>query len=194
MIFTIVVGISLIGSYAMWAVPAGQDGSNGLAPGTLEGFKRYQELQTMIRDYSQALKANPDNIAMWLELANAQYDVGVQNINAGNSPGAVAYFSDAVKSYEKVLEKQPDNVDARVDMATAAFYAGLKEIARDNFEKAIAANPNHLNARYNYGIFLVTAETEYQAAVAQWEAALALDPPKDMANNLRQWISEYKGK
>jgi Tfp pilus assembly protein PilF len=66
-------------------------------------------------------------------------------------------------------------VDVRVDRAVSAFRSGNLELAEEEFEKAIAINPDHAKAYYNFGVFLFYGLNRPAEAIERFEKVLELD-------------------
>ncbi|KKM12289.1 hypothetical protein SY88_03785 [Clostridiales bacterium PH28_bin88] len=192
-ILTILISIGLVGGYAAFSTSSLNSQTPTGTQGTLAPSGPDQtSLETNIRRYKQVLKASPRNLEVLVDLGNAQYDLGVTYSQQGREADAVRELKGAVESYGKALEIDPQNVDVRVDMATAAFYASDYQVAQEQFKKAIEINPNHVYGRMNYGVFLAQAVGDSEAAVHQWEAALATKPDPGTEARIRNLIKEYK--
>ena len=74
----------------------------------------------------------------------------------------------AVAAYQRFLAAEPDNLDARTDLASA--YLGSNEPMRavDEIKRVLEADPEHVQARYNYGVMLARIGRMEQA-IKQFE-------------------------
>ncbi|MEW6662275.1 MAG: tetratricopeptide repeat protein [Bacillota bacterium] len=151
-------------------------------------------LRARIDNLKAAMQISPENADLIIQLGNTQYDLGRVLDSKGLFQESAEQFSLAVKTYQKALAVVPDNLDVIVDMATAAFFSDDKDTAKSAFEKAIALDPQHLIARYNYGVFLLQAMGDNKGAVEQWEAALAAQPDAATAQILQELINAYRDK
>ncbi|ABZ83583.1 conserved hypothetical protein [Heliomicrobium modesticaldum Ice1] len=148
-----------------------------------------QTWQADIKGLEEKTIADPKDASLWLELANTRYNLASLYRSTGDKEAAQNTFRRAYEDYQKTLALQPDDVNARVDAATSAFYGDLIDDAEKNFKVAIEKDPRHLNARYNYGIFLIQARKDPAAAKAQWQKALEdANPPEKEAESLQELI------
>ncbi len=81
----------------------------------------------------------------------------------------------AVKAYQNVLDLTPDNLDVRTDMATAYLNTSSPMLGVTEIKKVLEANPDHLNANFNYGLMLARINRSDEA-ISQLELVLALVP------------------
>lgn len=171
LIFTVVLAISLVGlfSYTPIDFNSSQQGVQASEVESLLDLERHLE---------QALKLEPDKAELYVSLGNTLYDLGIYYMGYGDSAKATRYFKEATAPYERALEIDPSLIGARVDLATAAYYAGLDELAEKHFQEAVRREPDFVNGRINYGIFLFYRKADPEAALEQWQAALTqeLDP------------------
>ncbi|MZP29592.1 hypothetical protein GTO91_07720 [Heliobacterium undosum] len=144
--------------------------------------------QADIKGLEEKSTADPKDAAVWLELANTRYNLASLYRTTGDKEASQNTFRRAYEDYQKTLALKPDDINARVDAATAAFYGDLIDDAEKNFKVAIEKDPRHLNARYNYGIFLIQARKDPAAAKAQWQKALDANPPAKEAESLKELI------
>ena len=151
-------------------------------------------LRTRIDSLKTDIQANPENADLIIQLGNAYYDLGRVWYGKGFDQAAASQFAEAVKMYQRALAVVPDNLDVIVNMATAAFFSNDKDTAKRAYEKAIALDPKHLIARYNYGVFLLEAMGDSKGAIEQWEAALAAQPDAEAAQGLKELIAAYREK
>jgi tetratricopeptide (TPR) repeat protein len=101
-------------------------------------------------------------------------------------------FHEAIDAYQKVLELDPKNVDVIVDMGTC--YRGIKrsDRAAEEYRKAIAINPRHLNAHRNLGTVLLFDLGNKKQGIKELEEYLRLSPNTPDANQIRQEIARMK--
>jgi len=75
-----------------------------------------------------------------------------------------------IAAYERVLADTPDNLDVRADLATALLETNEPMRGVEEIQRVLDADPDHLQARFNYGIMLaMIGRTE--ASIAQFEHA-----------------------
>jgi tetratricopeptide (TPR) repeat protein len=100
-----------------------------------------------IDSLNDILLSAPKNADVLLHLANTYYDC--------------QYWTKAASVYEQYLTREPWNVNARVDYARALIESsgdyprGLKEI-----EKALDLEPEHANALFNYGVYILQQHSD----------------------------------
>jgi len=124
-------------------------------------------------------------------LANTQYDVAIEYYFVlQDYENGSRYMELAINSYQKVLQAEPDNIYVRTDMATLAYYVGNNELAKENFEKAIAQDPTFINARNNYGEFLLNSLGDTEGAIAQWQAILEMNPDPGTKSSIEAKINK----
>ncbi len=129
-----------------------------------------------IEELQSKADAAPNNRKIQENLGNACYDQGDSLRNEGNIDEAKAYFQRAIQAYKKVQAINP-KASVQVDMATALYYSGQPDEAENAYKKAIEIDPNYLNARLNYGIFLFDVRKDPESARVQLNKALELKPP-----------------
>lgn len=123
------------------------------------------EQQQMLA-YLFKLQADSDDIETRLALANLYDDMASQNIS---------YLPLAIKHYEVVAKLTPTNYDARTDLAAGYFRAGRTDAAIQESKAVLTANPDHVNANFNLGLFYMSAKPpRYQDAANQFEKVVRL--------------------
>lgn len=167
-IFTVVLSISLVGLFSYTPVEI-----NSNQPGVQAG--ELQSLLDLSRHLEQAIKLDPDNEELYVSLGNTLYDLGIYYAGYGDSGKANRYFKEATVPYEQALEIDPSLIGARVDLATAAYYAGLNDLAENHFQEAVRLEPDFVNGRINYGVFLLYGKGDPEGALEQWNAAMELE-------------------
>ncbi len=74
----------------------------------------------------------------------------------------------AVEAYEKALEINPDHLDVRTDLATAYLETNNPMRGVQLVKQVLAADPDHIQARFNYGIMLLRIQ-RLEEAIEQFE-------------------------
>lgn len=166
------------------------DSNNGNAVYSLNGGNSTaQSLKSQADALSEAVRANPQDTAARLNLANTYYDLAMATLGTDTPEEANPYFKEAVKEYQEVLKTQRD-VNILVDMATAAFYGGEDDLAEKTFKEALTEKPDFLNGLLNYGVFLMNAKNDYMGAIEQWNTALAkANPSPEDTERLKSFIN-----
>jgi|GEM_PF-5687698 len=159
------------------APPSG--GAGGGAPTGQSGqFSPQGGMADKIRMAQEALKVDPKNVNMLIELGNLMMDS--------------SRFAEAADAYEKALAINPANADVRVDMGTCFRNSGNPKRAVEEYNKAIKYQPNHANARLNLGVVLAFDLKDTAAAVKAWEEFLKLAPGHQMAPQIQQEVANMK--
>ncbi|MBI5141038.1 MAG: tetratricopeptide repeat protein [Nitrospirae bacterium] len=151
--------------------PMGQSGQAGQ-------FSPQGGMADKIRMAQEALKVDPKNVNMLVELGNLMMDS--------------SRFAEAADAYEKALAINPANSDVRVDMGTCFRNSGNPKRAVEEYNKAITYQPNHANARLNLGVVLAFDFKDTAAAVKVWEEFLKLAPGHQMAPQIQQEVANMK--
>ena len=155
-----------------------------------------QELQALLSKASSLtgqLEASEADAALWTALGNTYYDIGSHyKFASGLADVANPYFEKAIEAYNRSLEIQPGIVPVIVDRATAAYYMGDNDMALTGFADAIALEPDFINARLNYGVFLANALEDYEGAIEHWEHVLTLNPSIDLRQKVERLIAQAR--
>ncbi len=99
---------------------------------------------------------------------------------------------DALKLYDKVLEQDPSNGQALTFRGWILESAGLHDEALTSLDKAIAADPSFAMAHYFKGAVLFEGKNDPAAAVKEFEAFLATNPPPDAAKTAQDALNQAK--
>ncbi|ARA92493.1 hypothetical protein AWN76_004455 [Rhodothermaceae bacterium RA] len=83
----------------------------------------------------------------------------------------------AIQAYQRALELDPDNLDVRTDMATAYLQSSSPMLGVQEIKAVLDEDPNHLQARFNYGIMLSMINRPEQA-IEQFEAVQRIAGPE----------------
>lgn len=73
-----------------------------------------------------------------------------------------------IDAYQRVLTADPDNIDVRTDMATAYLSSNNPMQGVAEIKRVLAIDPDHLHARFNYGIMLAMIGRS-ELAIEQFE-------------------------
>lgn len=90
----------------------------------------------------------------------------------------------AMQEFERALELDASNVNARYNLVFALMKAGQVDAAAGHMEKVVAAYPKDAGLHNLWGE-LLTQQGKYEAAIAQFDEALELDPKLDAARENR---------
>jgi tetratricopeptide (TPR) repeat protein len=113
--------------------------------------------------------------------ADSLLQVGIDQLNHGDRPAAVATFT-------KVIERKPDFAEAWNKRATAYFLMGENEKSLHDCDEVIKRNPSHFGALAGYGqIYWQLGQPE--RALSYFRRALRVNP--NMAG-VRQAVSQIE--
>lgn len=196
MVLTPMLAVGLVLSFTIWSSPTMNTSNQGQrgqgAP--VQQDDKVVEMLTNIRRYEQALKNNPDNYSMLVDLGNGTYDIGELYSKQQQNDKAITYFTKATEAYKKALEIGEPNANIATDLATAAMYSGQYDLAEEYFQVAMETDKNHVVSRMNYGVFLMNIRQDNAGAVKQWEDVLALNPDPSIKSNAQQLIQQAQTK
>ena len=134
-----------------------------------------------------AVAANPEDTAARLKLADAYFNLGLQE-KATMPEQAVRHFRQAAGAYQEAVKRR-DSVQATVNLAVAAFYGKDDDLAEQVFKAAVIKYPYTFDVHFNYGIFLYHAKQDYSASIEEWQRALELKPSGPQADQLHKLIA-----
>lgn len=109
-----------------------------------------------------ALKADPKNADVLIQLGNLYYDHRV--------------YPEAITYYVRALEVRPKDVHVRTDLGTAYWYSGDAKTAVAQYEKSLAVDPQHSPTLMNMGIVKLNGLNDPRGAIAAWEKLLKDNP------------------
>jgi len=189
-IMTVVLGIGLVGSFAIWSLPAPTQPKSG-EKAEQDSAQEYEGLMKNIKGYKEMLKDNPDNVEVLKKLGNAYYDLGVRKLMEGQDiETAVDSLKQSLAAYERALELKPGDIELEIQAATAAFYTGDKEDAETHFRKALEIDPESVEARISYGQFLLYGKNDFKGAREQWQQAMDYAPDEATKQTLQALIKQ----
>jgi cytochrome c-type biogenesis protein CcmH len=119
-------------------------------------------LEDAIARIETQLTATPDDLRGWVAIAPAYMQLG--------------RFADAERALRRVIELGGATADSETDLGEAIMMKQQGVIAGEPqrlFESAAARDPAHVRSRF-YLAGEATRTGEYQSAIAQWTALLAL--------------------
>lgn len=140
-----------------------------------------QDIERMVAQLAERMRAKPDDPQGWAILARSYY--------------VMQRFGEAVEAYAKLAELQPDNAEVLADYADALAMAQGRSIAGKPLElvqRALKIDPGQWKA-------LALAGTEafdrkdYRGAIAYWERMRGGVPPdSDLAKSIDASIAEAR--
>jgi tetratricopeptide (TPR) repeat protein len=99
---------------------------------------------------------------------DAQFQIGLEQMNRGDGPGAVETFS-------QIIQRKPDFAEAWNKRATAYFLMGEDEKSLRDCDEVMKRNPAHFGALAGYGqIYLRLDQPE--RALGYFRRALRINP------------------
>jgi tetratricopeptide (TPR) repeat protein len=99
---------------------------------------------------------------------DAQFQVGIEQMNRGDGPGAVETFS-------RIIQRKPDFAEAWNKRATVYFLLGENEKSLHDCDEVMKRNPAHFGALAGYGqIYLRLDQPE--RALGYFRRALRINP------------------
>jgi len=99
---------------------------------------------------------------------------------------------DALKLYDQVLKQDPNNAEALTFRGWILESANLHDEALTSLNKALAADPSFAMAHYFKGAVLLEGKNDPAAAVKEFEAFLASNPPADAAKTAQDALNQAK--
>lgn len=153
-------------------------GSSGRPSGATQTIDNTQ--QQRIANLEEALKADPNNLGVLVELGNTYYDSG--------------QFAKAVDRYIQALDIDPNNTNVRVDLGTSYLSLGMVSQAIKEYRKALEIDPQKPEAHLNLGNALVSDVTpNVDEAISEWQKAVQFaGDNKDVAKKAQDQLNKYK--
>jgi len=136
---------------------------------------RYDEA---IRDYTEAIRLNP-------QFANMYYNRGFAYYNKGEYDRAIADFNEAIRL-------NPQFVEAYYNRGLAYYNKGNYDRAIADYNEAIRFNPQLSEAYYNRGVAYYK-KGNYDRAMADFNEAIRLNPQFALAYYNRGFAYDEKG-
>lgn len=140
-----------------------------------------EQINTMVAQLAEKMKANPDDMQGWLMLAR--------------SYNALGRYDDAVQAFgkaEKVINDNPDLLASYAETIAMAGGKGLVGKSQQLVEKALKINPNHGHSLFLAGAAAMEAG-DNKRGIAYWEALLPqVEPGSEIEQMLRSGIEKMK--
>ncbi|MBI3664079.1 MAG: tetratricopeptide repeat protein [Acidobacteria bacterium] len=125
-----------------------------------------------------ALKADPKNADVLIQLGNLYYDHRV--------------YPEAITYYRRALEVRPKDVNVRTDLGTAYWYSGDAKAAIAEYEKSLAVDPAHTSTLMNLGVVKLNGLNDSKGAIAAWEKLLKINPQFSDRQKVLDLIAQAK--
>jgi len=146
-----------------------------------------------IRMYEQALKADPNNKDILIQLGNRYFDWGEQEVQTmGDKAQPVPRWQKGIDYYRRALEIDPSNVDVRTDMAILMSWIGQFDEAEKEYRTGININPKHPQARINLIVLLGGSMGRYKDAIKEYDALLKAVPEQKDNTALKEAVDGYR--
>ncbi len=143
-------------------------GSQGSSAGLPQQFREVlSDDQVRMYEALVKLERDPDDAAAQLTLADLYFELR-------EDTGNLAHGLQSLRYYESYLDQRPDDVNARADYATMLYYAGRTDDAIGQIDLVLQAEPGHVRANFNLGIFYWKGRGDLKAARTQLERVVEL--------------------
>lgn len=152
-------------------------GGNNAAGVPTEFRDQLSEPYRNLLDGLVALQTNGTDADALAQVGNAYYGLQSQT-------GNVQFAQKAISYYDRLLNIRPEDTDVRTDMAAMYFYSGATDRAIQEATTVLQADPNHVNANFNLGIFYWKGRTDYKAAALQFKKVIELTKDADAHTQL----------
>jgi tetratricopeptide (TPR) repeat protein len=93
---------------------------------------------------------------------------------------------DALMLYDEILTSEPNNVEALAYRGWLLKRAGLADEALESLDRAVAADPTFPDAHFFRGMVLYQDKDDPAAAIVEFDAFLANNPPADFVEGVKQ--------
>jgi cytochrome c-type biogenesis protein CcmH len=139
-------------------------------------------IDEMVESLAERLEQNPDDLDGWRML--------------GRSYMQLQRYTEAVTAYQHAVElESASNAQTLADLGEAIVLSEsgrVSERAALLFENAIGLESNNPKALF-YGGITAIERNDRALAADRWEALLALAPPPEIQEVLRQRVAEWRG-
>ena len=140
-----------------------------------------------------ALRDDPNNKNLLIQLGNLYYDWGQDEVNSkGESAEPADKWTKAVEYYKRSLDIDPANVNVRVDMANLMQFLGQVDPAIAEYRKALEQDPRHPQARINLILALGQLKQNYKAALKEYDELLKVSPDQKSNAALAQEVDKFR--
>ncbi len=129
-------------------------------------------------EFAEVVRLRPDH-------ATAHYNLGSL---LAEMPGRVG---EAVEHFETALRLTPDDPGVHNNLALALLSLGRRDDAIRHLQSVLRLEPNSAKAYFNLGRALLVAPADERAALAQFEAAVRLQPEWEAA---RQVVAQLRAR
>lgn len=103
-------------------------------------------------------------------------------------------YGEAIAAYQAVLKRDPKNVDALTHLGLIVAIGGHADSALETFDRALAIDPDYPPALLYRGYVLYEVKRDTAGAVRVWEKFLAVTPPGQDQERVKQLIAQAKAR
>lgn len=158
-------------SPASTAAPAAASATEAVPPAQASPAPTVR-LDEVVAPLQAALKSNPKNLSVLIQLGNLYSDHRV--------------FSKAIEYYTRALNLDPKNVKVRTDLGSVYWYSGYPDKALGEYKQSLSVDPSHFQTLFNLGVVYEDGFNDHARAISTWEKLLRIYP----RNSNRQQIEE----
>ena len=101
-------------------------------------------------------------------------------------------YSEAIAAYQAVLKRDPKNTDAMTHLGLIVAIGGHADTALEMFDKVLVLDPNYPPALLYRGKVLLESKGDATGAIASWERFVAVTPPGDDRERVKQMIADAR--
>ncbi len=152
------------------------------SPGVPSGPGARPDIDEMVGALAARLERNPEDVEGWKMLARSYLQL--------------ERYDDAIAAFEQALEREGGNqAQTLADLGEAVMMRQRGSVSgrpAQLFEAALVAAPVNPKALF-YGGIAARERDDTALAAERWEALLALSPPPEIQDILRQRIAEWRG-
>jgi tetratricopeptide (TPR) repeat protein len=99
---------------------------------------------------------------------------------------------EALKLYDSILKQDPNNVEALTYRGWLLKLAGLADPAQATLDKAVSLDPTYGDAHFFRGMLLYQDRKDPAAAIPEFEAYLASNPPPETVDAVQGVLARAK--
>ena len=100
--------------------------------------------------------------------------------------------AEALQLYDAVVRDDPDNVEAHTYRGWLLARANLVDQAMESLDRAVALDPRYPDARFFRGMVLFRQRNDPAAAIPEFEAFLANNPPPDSVPSVQEVLNQAR--
>jgi cytochrome c-type biogenesis protein CcmH/NrfG len=130
--------------------------------------------QQTIKMLENLVASDPQNRKAWVELGNTYFDSQMP--------------AKSIDAYARALELNPNDPNVLTDQGVMYRQLGWFDKAIENFTKANALDPRHIQSLFNTGIVYRHDLQDYVKATEVWKKYLEINPTGETADRIREEI------